>query len=122
MQVQDVYFERGDTIYREGDDPETVYLIESGEVEIYRARGDRTITVQIMTKGFFVGEIGLLERKPHPMSARARTDVSCVAIDRDAFEQEVGSVSPIIRAMMLNLVRKLRYVTDRAYGQVQRGG
>jgi CRP-like cAMP-binding protein len=120
MQVTDVYFDKGDVIYEEGDDPSVVFLIQEGEVEIYRDRGDRLITVQVMTRGHFVGEIGLLEAKPHPMSARAHTDVKCIAIRAEEFEAEVGRVSPILRAMMLNLVRKLRHVTDRAYGQVRR--
>lgn len=120
MQVIDVFFDKGDVIYNEGDEPEVVFLIEEGEVEVYRTRGDRILTVQIMTKGHFIGEIGLLERKAHPMSARAHTDAKCIAIRREEFEGEVGRVSPIIRAMMLNLVRKLRHVTDRAYGQVRR--
>lgn len=122
MKVSDVYFDRGDVVYQEGDAPDVVFFIEDGEIEMYRQRGDRIVSVQVMSIGQFVGEIGLLERKSHPMSARAHSDVKCLRIERDELEAEFGKTSPIIRAMMVNLVRKLRHVTDMAYGQVQRDG
>ncbi len=120
MKVSDVYFDKGDILYNEGDETEFVYLIEEGQVEMFRQRGERQISVQVMGVGLFVGEIGVLERKRQPLSARAHSELKCIRIDRAEFEREFRSLSPVFRAMVLNLVRKIRHVTDSAYGRVQR--
>jgi len=120
MKIYQVDFERGDILYHEGDEPKTIFLIEDGEIEIFRQRGDRRISVQVLVRGQFSGETGVLEGKRHPMSARAQTDFSCLAIPRDEFEAELDLVSPIVRRILRNLVVKLRHATNRTYGQSNR--
>lgn len=120
MKVYKADFERGDVIYNEGDEPEVIFLIEEGEIEIYRQRGDRRISVQVLTRGQFSGETGVLEGKRHPMSARANTDLFCLAIPREEFEKELDQVSPMVRRVLLNLVAKLRHATNRTYGRAKR--
>ncbi len=120
MQVEDVWFDKGEVLYNEGDKLEVVLFIESGEIEFYRQRGDRKIFVQKVSRGFFAGEIGFLENKAQPMSARALSDVHCVAVRSSQLDGELSKISPLVRALLINLTRKLRHVTDTTYGRVER--
>jgi CRP-like cAMP-binding protein len=120
MKTYRVDFDQGEMLYAEGSPTEVIYLIDVGEVEIFRLRGQRAISVQILKRGQFCGETGVLEAKNHPMSARAHTNVSCLAISLEEFENELKQVSPLIRRVMVNLVYKLRNTTNRAYGAPNR--
>ena len=120
MKFREIYFDQGDTIYFEGDNFAEILLIEEGQVEFVRLRGDRVIPVTVLGKGFFVGEVGVLERKSQPMTARARTDVRCIWVSSVEFLRELDTAPTVVRGMLVNLTRKLRIVTDIAYGKAER--
>lgn len=71
----------GQTIFREGDPANNMYVLDQGEVEI--ATGSRVIDA-IQTGGFF-GEMGLINHKPRSASATARVDSTIVVIEESDF-------------------------------------
>ena len=65
---------------RQGDDSDLVYIVDSGEVEIFRLREDGTEEhLTVVTPGSYFGELGPLFNLPRAASARALTDSSSSA-------------------------------------------
>jgi len=63
-------------LFDQGDPSDLVYVVESGEVEIFRVREDGTEEhLTIVTPGRYFGELGPLFNLPRAASARAVTDV-----------------------------------------------
>lgn len=77
----------GDTVFWVGDEGDTLFVIESGRVSITAPdeRGDH-IALDTLGPGGFFGEISLLDGGQRTATVRAQTDVSLLALRRDAFQ------------------------------------
>ena len=85
----------GHVIFREGEDAETAYLIQSGEVEIQQS--GQAITVLGPSRVF--GELALVNNAPRSGTAMAKTAVTLEVIKRPEFEQALDSMPKILRAL-----------------------
>lgn len=72
-----ITFEENAVIFKSGESGDSMYLIESGSVQlsITDQRGDKVI-LATLGKGEVFGELSLLDRGPRTASAIAQTEVS----------------------------------------------
>ena len=62
----------GEVLFEQGDASDLVYVVESGEIEIYRTRpGDLHERLTVVGTGGYFGELGPLLQMPRSASARA---------------------------------------------------
>ncbi|MGC9357010.1 MAG: ATP-binding cassette domain-containing protein [Anaerolineae bacterium] len=82
-------FAPGETIIREGDVNDTLYLIAAGDVEITLGERGRQRTVARLGPGQYFGEIGLLQPGGAIASVRAAlsTPVETIALGREVLVQ-----------------------------------
>lgn len=73
----------GEVIFRAGAPADKFLVIVDGEVEVLRGEGDEPAF--LMGPGSFFGETSALRDSPRLATVRARTDVSLLALDGDAF-------------------------------------
>lgn len=76
------YYTAGQTIFFEGQHGDEMYVVQSGEVDIY-AGGH---LVEVAGPGDVIGEMALVDRMPRSATAIARTDCKIVPVDRERFE------------------------------------
>ncbi|GAB4562132.1 MAG: hypothetical protein Kow0047_10000 [Anaerolineae bacterium] len=79
-------FRREEIIYRQGDLPDFMYLIESGQVALVIEQAGREIPVTVLDAGDFFGEQTLLTGDRRYTTARATTDVDVWLLRREDFE------------------------------------
>jgi len=79
-----VHFDSGVSIFREGEPGHSMYVVRTGEVEIFfkNDTGQR-IVLETARTGDFFGEISLLDGGPRTASAVAKTDVEAIVVDRN---------------------------------------
>jgi small-conductance mechanosensitive channel len=77
-QMKMLIFGPDETILRQGDPGDSLYVIRSGTVAV------RTRT---MTAGQFFGEMSLMTGAPRSATVVATTDVECYVVDKDAFQE-----------------------------------
>jgi len=79
-----VHFDPGVTIFRAGEPGDSMYVVRTGEVEIFfkNDTGQR-IVLETARPGDFFGEISLLDGGPRTASAIAKTDVEAILVDRN---------------------------------------
>ncbi len=76
-----VTFPAGATIYQEGDEGTTAYVILEGEVDVnYKGKFLETVG-----PGGMLGELALVDNKPHSTSCVAKTEVKAAVIDQQHF-------------------------------------
>jgi NTE family protein len=77
-------FEAGDTICREGEEGDAMFLIVSGEVTI--VQGEAAQPVQQLNRGDFFGEIALVQRSLRVASAVALGSAEVLVVGREEFD------------------------------------
>ena len=88
QQTRQVSLGAGAVLFRQGDTSDLVYVVQVGEVEIYREKGDHTEEpVTVITPGGYFGELGPLLHLPRAASARARTDATVVGYSSREFRR-----------------------------------
>ncbi|NQW08735.1 MAG: cyclic nucleotide-binding domain-containing protein [Alphaproteobacteria bacterium] len=118
MRVQPISFDPDTIIFREGDEPVGIFLIESGEVEVFReADNGRHTRIAMLGRGEVFGELALIEGIPHTRSVRTVSLVDCLLIEPDQFKEMNEQAAPLIRMLLRRIVRKLHRTNDVAYGR-----
>ena len=56
-----VRFKRGDPIFEEGDRGDTMFIIQSGEIGLFRQSNGKRQSLGVLEKGDFFGEMSILE-------------------------------------------------------------
>jgi CRP-like cAMP-binding protein len=113
MEPLRTHFPEGTIVFSEGDLGLTMYVIESGEVEISKRLKDESKVLAVLAKGDFFGEMCMLEdESPRSATAIAKTDVDAVIIDQSAFTFILEHNPEIAIRMMRKLVIRLRRTTQ----------
>ena len=115
-------YQPGEVIFREGDVGKEMFVVVSGNVEIYRARADGSIDVLAsLGAGEMFGEMALVAEGRRFASARANADETrLVCIDQARFvylvSQQPAFALSVIRMMSQRLsgADKKEIVTEEA--------
>jgi len=89
------HFEKGETIFSNGDTGDKVYFIVKGEATVER---DGT-SLATLRAGEVFGEAALLTRQPRNATLRAASALDVVVVSRDAFQELLGYLPGVRQAM-----------------------
>jgi len=85
-------FPAGSILFRQGDESDGMYVIQSGKVEIYtQTGGNNTNVLALLRDGECFGEMALLTGEPRTAFARALTDLTLFKIGTELFQQKILS-------------------------------
>ena len=96
LAIRREHFEPNETIFREGDSGDSLYIIVDGEVEITRdvpGRGD--VRLARLGHGECFGEMGLVRQMPRSATVRTVTRVNVLAMDRYMFQALFAHMPPL---------------------------
>jgi small-conductance mechanosensitive channel/CRP-like cAMP-binding protein len=79
-------FAAGETVTREGDHDDGLYIIVDGQAEVRIGVGDAARTVATLGPGQFFGEMALLTGEVRSATVCAVTDLDCYRLDKHGFE------------------------------------
>ena len=101
----------GDMIFKEGDEGNMAYVVQSGEVEIFKIiDGVKTVLGRVGQGGIF-GEMALIDSKPRMAAARASKGSTIIVVTRAMFEQKLNKTDPFIKGLLNILVDNIRSLT-----------
>jgi len=79
-----VRLDGGETLFRAGEPGESLYLVRTGEVELFiNDNVGQKITLDTAAHGDFFGEIALLDSGPRTATAVALVETELIELDRD---------------------------------------
>ncbi len=104
-------FADGDVLFREDEQGNVMYVIQSGVVRISKRVGDEDKTLAMLGAGEFVGEMAILNTKPRTATATVvEGPARCLVIDAQTLETMLKKNTEIA----LRLVKKLAKRLDAA--------
>lgn len=86
-----IYLRKGDTLIKQGDDGDNLYVVDSGELDCFKkfANQDEEKHLKIYKPGEAFGELALLYNAPRAATIIAKTDAITFALDRECFNHIV---------------------------------
>ena len=104
-------YQVGDRIFKQGDEGNIAYVVQSGEVEIFKVVDDVETVLGTVGKGGIFGEMALIDSQPRMAGARAKKGSTIVIISRAMFEQKLNKADPFIKGLLNILVENIRTLT-----------
>jgi len=103
----------GQIVFHYGDPGHALYIVRSGEVEIYikNDQGEK-IVLEISKPGDIFGEVSLLDDGPRTAWVAAVTEVELLRLDREHFEDYVRRYTPAALNLLSVAARRLRRSDD----------
>lgn len=79
-------FRPGETIFKEGEEPRGVYILQSGRADLlFSARNGRAKPLRQADAGQILGLSAVVAHRPHDCTASAATTCEVGFVERDAF-------------------------------------
>ncbi len=106
-------YEKGATIFQEGDPAERIHFLFVGKVKIVKAGPDRDLILEILGPGEPVGAVAVFEGRPFPATAIALEPSGVISIPERAFFQLIEKRPEITRRLLAGLTMRLMSVNRR---------
>jgi CRP-like cAMP-binding protein len=101
-----ITYNAGETIFLEGEAAEPMYVIQDGEVELILHEN----IIETIGPGEFFGEMAMITGEPHTGTARAKTNIRLVPVDKTRFLFMVQETPNFAVAVMKVLIERLARV------------
>ncbi|MEZ5454867.1 MAG: EAL domain-containing protein [Lysobacteraceae bacterium] len=106
-----------DVLFREGDQPTTAFLLESGRLRITARSDDGERLLAEIGPGELVGEMAVIDQSPRTATATAISDCVLLAIDAAQISERLTNTDPIVRALLEGQLRRYRATLATIQGQ-----
>src|SRR5690625_724409 len=87
--LKTTFYLKGATLTRQGSIGETLFIVVSGEVDVWLEEASQRHRVAVVGSGEVLGEMSLLTGEPRRATLTASTDVECYLLDRELFQHLV---------------------------------
>ena len=90
-------FKSGEILFNEGDEADALHLIRKGSVSVSKRLDGRSVVLNYVASGNYVGEMGLISDAPRSASVTAAVASETIRIDGSAFKTLMAS-NPKLKA------------------------
>lgn len=105
--LQPLSLPKGATLFREGDDPDAMYLIVSGQARRLRTHAGAESVVAFLGRGDAAGETGLLTGIPRTSTVRLDSTSEILKLPRKDFEETLREQPTILLHLSRTLAARL---------------
>ena len=110
-------FQAGDKIFKEGEEGNLAFVIQSGEIQIVKNAGEENeIVLATVGQGGILGEMALLDNSPRMATARASAGGAAIVVSRQMFEKKLNKADPFIRGLLNILADHVRRMSKEKAG------
>jgi CRP/FNR family cyclic AMP-dependent transcriptional regulator len=100
-------FQKGETLCKEGETGNTMYIIQQGKVKITKRIGGKEHVLAVLGKGDFFGEMALVSRIKRTASVVTLSAVELLEFDRNGFLNLIQKNTQIALNIIDKLCRRL---------------
>lgn len=107
-------FERGDTIFSQGDEPDLFVTVVTGHVKIFKQTpAGKDMILDLFGPGDPLGTVAVYEGRAYPASAAAMEATTCLLIERKTFFQLLEQHPTLVRGLLTGLTLRIIELTNR---------
>ena len=111
--VQEIVYQPGDYILREGAMCDALLVVKQGQIEVFKYdKQKKKIPLALVNSGEYLGEMSLVTDRPHSANAVALTETTCLKINNEVLEHQLRSAPTWLVALTRGLVVKLHKTSE----------
>jgi CRP/FNR family cyclic AMP-dependent transcriptional regulator len=111
--MTDVQLSRGERLFAEGDEGDSLYVVLEGKIKLTRAAADgRENLLSVIGPGEMFGELSLFDPRPRTSSASAVTDARLAALAHDKLLIWITAHPEVALHLLRALAQRLRRAND----------
>jgi CRP/FNR family transcriptional regulator, cyclic AMP receptor protein len=110
--LREVSVEAGHTVFAQGDEGDSMYVIEDGAVDIVAGSGKQKVILTSLFKQQYFGELSLLDGAPRSASAVANRATHLLALDRDDFVEFIKKRPDAALSIMHEVGERIRATNE----------
>ncbi len=105
----------GQILFNEGDAADSMYIIQRGQLRLFRPKGKGFVEVAVLRTGEMLGEMAYFDpdSKTRSVSASAITSVDIIEISFNALEKTMSGLNPWFKTLINTLAERLRKTNER---------
>jgi NTE family protein len=107
QRMQSLSLPKNSNLYSQGDEPDALYIVTSGQVRIVHKRGSEETVVAFLGRGEVLGEGGLLTGEPRSMTVKLNTTCEFLKLLRKDFEDILRETPSILLHLSRMLSQRL---------------
>lgn len=108
----------GVTVFSVDDDAAEAFLIEEGEVQIYKENNGQRYDIATLGVGKIFGEMALIGNRKHTSFAVAMKRTQLVVITDKILMEKLENTDPLIQGIVHMCIRRLYQSNDEKQGKV----
>jgi CRP/FNR family cyclic AMP-dependent transcriptional regulator len=104
-------FKAGDIVFSQGDVGSSMYVVQSGSVQIYLPSADKDLPPVVLRDsrtGEYFGELALFDDKPRSASVRALVDTVLLELTREVLAEHLGRSTNAAMTILSEMAERLR--------------
>jgi len=104
-------FKSGDIVFSKGDQGSSMYIVQSGSVQIYLPSAGKDappVVLKDLRTGEYFGELAIFDDKPRSASVRALTDTVLLELTRDELGEHLGRSKTAAMTILSEMAERLR--------------
>lgn len=106
-------FKPGELIIKENSEPEGIFIIKKGKVEVFKTLKDnKKLFLSELQPGQIVGEISVIDKRNTISSVRALDEVDCVFISEWDFTTQLHAYPEIGLQLLPVLTARIRVLSE----------
>lgn len=101
-------FAAGSTIFKEGDTADCAYVVESGEVQIFKMINGRRVQLGTVGPWGMFGELGLIDASPRMATAQTSQNTVCMVVSKTSVAEMMDGAPQGLNTLIHSLVQIIR--------------
>jgi len=102
----------GEIIFKEGDEGDRMYVVQSGKVQITKKTASGNISVATLEDGEIFGEMALFDRLPRSATAVAAGEARILSIDKKKLFQTISRDPTLVFKIIESMSRRIRRLDE----------
>src|SRR6185295_3876394 len=100
-------------IFREGQEGNDAYVVESGRIGVYKMTDGKPVRLAVLEKGAMFGEMAAITGERRSATTIALEATVVVRISKATIQQKMAACDPFIKALVAILINNLGRVNER---------
>ncbi|MGO9834831.1 MAG: DUF1003 domain-containing protein [Polyangiaceae bacterium] len=104
-------FKAGDIVFSQGEKGSSMYVVQSGAVQIYLPSADKDlppVVLKDLRTGEYFGELAIFDDKPRSASVRALVDTVLLELTREQLGEHLGRSTKAAMTILSEMAERLR--------------